>query len=1622
MPTVNNIYSYCADYSGMNGCLFAIQELYDQGDFSNYPDLINLIKAFEADALKRLFVRTFTLFGIVKDIKIDQSFIEGDFTVEFSGNDYYIGQFFDRTNTGFSSKFKTITNVFSALCSDLSITQDQRNYLEEALSEVLDLFDQLRDYLEAYGFNPCGSLPGISYRNNSSFIHVQAAGSDGNDGVAAGIHLRWGLDGHMGDYHLPQGTFANGEADLKGYRKENDFVKLHRIKYENTAPVVVDFQQLKPIINPALFQWTYLINSSTDVASFKNRIRLIFGDQEQYASLSTTTDPSTNPFEFLSAYSGILEIENLEKTYFTGKLNFRKQAQQNSARLLLEANGKIKRGIATEIVPLIRKSVTLTSQVSEVISLTGDNLSILKLKKDAGSYIDRFEFETYHDFLETRQLSDWTEVGNGFALSLNDAEVLKRLEEPGVYAIDNLWPHYNDGAKVKVSNYQDKWSVDRPFDPALKTVLQDYLILSRTDPKALTTLGSADDPELPGLKISYLDMLNMVAVDFHIARMLGLGHIDTPVGTNEEKWLYKVSYQNRKGELFSQQYIHEYLSVPTSRLDYRIAAKPKLKPLQYRLGASDGYSNEMFDEQGYSRTDRTRVVNIGRAQFPSEALNEDFWLNGQEQFNVIEQAYPVLYGIEYRSDTQSSYVKPEITFDSGGDDHIYYVYDQTSPVQIPEPVPVPDNADSLYTHFEVEEGIHHYAAYAINIFSRVSEVSDEVGTDDTDFPVKNRLPLPTDISLQYIQEEDTLLFTTQKEQDWLANRIALFPGMDVSFTRLTFNWIDMIDISDYTDIQQLVLADIVKANKIKAYFKPDEVFEVRGSIANVRLLDDVDQALVEITGYTMLNGEEQHPTIPSNKYGSFQGSWLSTPSGMFEIISVEEHNNRIQLLIRKQLLSEAVPSEIEEEFNRDSLRSVPVYGERFSFTENMGVPPQWENIINTVDIIDLSNPNQPNIETEIDSDGIQTHVLVGGLSNSALITALDEDNDQVPDLPGYYRVLFQNGVSLAAHPQINLPFDELNPGANNPSGLEAAHVEWYKGCLRVPYANQPNQKKPVQVLRIVSLDPLELIIYDPVALQEPEAIKVSTDVNDQIPVNFHPGYKVYLFTEPSPAQFNSMQLEPEPSANERKVLFGLQSTSNTFSSRISVPTIFMVRKIIRPVQLEEILVPRLRVRPDQKGRAAFTFDRKIPLVNGLPRAPFGFMFFRLSSQELLEALYAPQTFEAILSSLNQLEEDPFSDQRFYELVNLIFDPDNVGHFKVFDATPAPYGFPDPDRPGLIESGDNQLQRLNKYRAAIRTELLPLTEQPPIYKFIKEGQHTENKEPVIHDLDGNLLADNDSRFYPFPMVRRYKLDNEAEIRIRFTDYNLRGSSRFFYFYTAAEITNQLVIGPLSSFTGPVGILHTAPDIAPNVLRYDQLTGMERGIRFELAELAENKTVTKIRLYRAYAKESLSMLSNFDDFVDVDFVVNDNNSITLIDVLDGIIFGKTVHFRLAAVRRIINELGEEENVISLPSEIISINLIDSSNPDAPELTYSLQENKLTWPATLNKGSYYLYKQQPTGNWRQIHVVTEVGPGLISYALTSPLPNMDEVGNRIYHRFKVKALNTSGLFNLIEKELTI
>ena len=434
MPSQTNPYAFCADYSDMAACLFAIQAAQDSGAFAGDARLLELLRLFETDVLRKLYLRTIRILGYIDGVdEVTKTYVKGDFNEqEFHDTDFFVGYlvynypggtsmpgyllgdftdldfsrldfhvgFSDPRNTGYSGTFQTILNIFSELCRrSAEILNADKVALDATLMPVLDAFEDLQEYLNNKGFNLCG-IPEATYMNNSSGVYLQAAGSNGSNGIAEGIHLRWTLTEELGDNHLPKGDYFSSAAPLTGFNKINDYVYISRAAYVNPVQVTVNFESDIPIIDFGRKRWTYVINQVIGITKISNRIWLTFTDVVLYNQLAVQLDPAMHFFDFLKQYSGIIEVKLANKDLFTAVFDFRKSSGVSQAILKLEATCKTNTQADTTGTLKVRKTQVLNAEMAVEVKMIAENIQSIRLKKTSSGYLQGLYVESYHDFFK----------------------------------------------------------------------------------------------------------------------------------------------------------------------------------------------------------------------------------------------------------------------------------------------------------------------------------------------------------------------------------------------------------------------------------------------------------------------------------------------------------------------------------------------------------------------------------------------------------------------------------------------------------------------------------------------------------------------------------------------------------------------------------------------------------------------------------------------------------------------------------------------------------------------------------------------------------------------------------------------------------------------------------------------------------------------------------------------------------------------------------------------------------------------------------------------------------------------------------------------------------------------
>ncbi len=807
----------------------------------------------------------------------------------------------------------------------------------------------------------------------SPYVYLQAAGSDGKDKTVEGIHLRWDFLKSLGENHLAKGNYTKFPAynSALGFNRSNDFIKIYRTPFRKGFFINLEFDVAVPtVINTGTtraWQYQIFVNSLTNVST---PVTLRFIDYTQYDAIRAT-QTVFNAKQLMNAYTGIVEIEPDKKLFFYTEFNvalgqaIKTKALGVGAAKLKDkpiAIGAAAGYLRVESVTIPDPSDFSQKQVScrkkftttpspHIVSC--ENIQYLRLDYSNASWsgIKIYCYEHYLAGMNGPSSADgsWESVGD-FALTTDDLERNNRFMPDQVDGINGHWPKFNEsnGATgeftVNKQNYFDRWR--RPgftFNPnnpinndpkGLQHFIHKYMELSKTDERALASIPSdtADDPTTQD--ISYVDMLRLISLDYHVARILGLGHIDTYGETKAAPYIYCLEYKTwAKLEAPYNTLVertHLFMTPPVIRKDYRLPATPLLKPLTFGISVDNGTPTPtlLTDAQGYAPFGNRRFININRARFNFEKPFGPFYYEPTE-FCLCDETQPVAYGLEYKEKGETTYRKPEISHDS------QYV----DAAGVPETLPILEGGTPrIYTHQEMEEGDHEYRAFAINWFSRISPLSNPENTV-TNFPKKSNLLPPFNFAVQLIQDEDpaetpipekTLILTTPAEQTMLAGMPA---GMDNTLVRTSFDWNHVHhqahQYADYADI----------------FYRKAEPLVVKGKIAGVNVLSG-NRAQITTTSYDITSTFPKTtviPAIPSSDAARFVGSFFSSGGENYVVESVTANGDNPSFIVKqiKQIDAAAGSANSGQYISSETFQS-PALNALFFITENMGAVANWD--------------------------------------------------------------------------------------------------------------------------------------------------------------------------------------------------------------------------------------------------------------------------------------------------------------------------------------------------------------------------------------------------------------------------------------------------------------------------------------------------------------------------------------------------------------------------------------------------------------------------------------------------------------------------------------------------------
>jgi len=1496
------------------------------------------------------------------------------------------------------------------------------------------------------------------FKLQSPFLYCQAAGSDGSDGSKQGIHLRWDLLKELGDNHIPKGNLTN--VDNGAFNKEDDFVHIYRTPFLKKYAVVINFEEIEEMSdNPDDFAGQHQIEllpvwegiaykrypGDADTVLFK------FKDRTQFIGLvsSYTNELRVNFINLLKQYTGVMEIE------VSGKLLF---AYDFGARVnytpVSSSNGIFKYEAAclkdtADINSLhlmsrkyffereLRQGYPKNMQCKNFIS-NAENIRFIRTQHSRGYLPLKLVLYPYQNYFDgTNRNSMWEYIGE-FGLTLTDAEVHKRIEggevsyAGGVPQFTINWLKHIDASLVP-QNYLDRWMPSAAQNqPGIKALLQQFINLSNTDPRAEANNPSEDSGDYTSFSTSLLDLLKLAATDYHAARIFGLGTIDgtLPPELLQSSYIYAAVYSTETSlPGITGAADHVYMTLPTSINDYMLPLPPVLNPVTYGLRAVAGsyVENEnetgnagrepMSDDEGYSFYEDIRFVNLNKINqgLPQPLLVQ---IPDNAAFDITGITQPLTFGIKYKLASDAGWRKPELLHDD------YYTDTESNF----ENISTPDQQDTpVYIHFETEQGIHDYALYSINWFSRASNLSNIQHTDNTVFKKRNRLLPPSNVSAQYIQEEDPMIFTTQAEQNYITanqeedNRI-----------RVTFDW-DEIQINAYQ-----------YADKVEFFFRETPLTKIEGVIKSVTSLSN-DECLIvsgQLQIFSVSDPVTIDPAVTPGTEHLFIGSTLTTSEGHFELLEIIQPvtgspngpSFRVRKIISRELheAEQGVPGVLI------SSGVMPNVNDTFFILENVSDSGGgWLKLNQSLELYNF--PTSPGIdepEMVFESDSGESRLeYTGGIKANATITKIMVDDEDTPGntaddvFQGGYRVTFGNTVILP----------ELSADAS---------ISWYKGTARFKIAGS-QRKKTLPVLQVESFSPLQFVVFDRDYLNTEDTDEIETGVDIQ--VNYHPGYKIYLSAEPG---FNNQVLLPQGSSNTKKTYLVLRSadTTETLYSSFTLPLVIVARNIQKPVEPEAVVGSLFTTRPDTFGKSTLTVDVKLQTTG---RIPYGVVVYRANEMDVLATLYKKETIDAILTGLAAIESETEKNEIWIDLIEAKLDLENLDSFKIH--SPSNFFFPKPDNdktpyyldantvsyPFPLTDGITLTDAHTAIKHLIEYSFTPLTEVPIVFEYVKPGFETSPKKPSIRNIVGKLLSPADPSFDPFPMAVKFPAITPHTIRI--TDYEIQGTARNIYFYFAREVSVNSKYSKRSPILGPVRLVDASPAEVPvirKIVTQEASVINKPAVVFEMANYIESESIERYQIYRStdYTKTASTKTMKLASLCEAATVIKDEFT-----DLPFPLFGEAIYYRIVAMRKITNERNQTEYIPSKPSTVIVAGLIDVENPAPAKLNYRCWREEMEgpngelsalinvsfwWKPTTYNGKYYLYRMNAKGNWDLIWS-KKTNISLINvpernnfhdYPDLGNLKKLDNSGNVIYHRFKLVVENASGLVNLKESELVL
>lgn len=1512
----------------------------------------------------------------------------------------------------------------------------------------------------------------------SDYLYLQSVGSDGTESTE-GRHLRWALRGVLGELHLPKGDEASNTVN---FNKPKDFVTIYKANYRKKI-FTLNFQQQNPsVVDNSSFLWIYRFRSKDIYVYFRNT--------DRYNQALQSQNPSANAFRFLKEYGdALIEVENKNDLFFAVELETASEVAQPSQNpeiktetLSVESNSLASnKAVTTRTIfdPSASDKMRLVCENGRSIRFIATDVSVGKL-----------HFEYYSDFISNiNQSTGWESLGE-YSLSLDNAKVLSQLE-PEEDLVHGVWKRFNEEAFVNIDNYETKWNGPvEAGDRNTRQIVEKYIQLSdnASNPTATENIPLGNDPNDPSdyVSVSNLDILNLGANDYHIARMLGLGLLDT-VNNNfskGDKFVYVALYETQ-GDLQDgdgARYVrHLYMSLPTGNDDLRLPLPVDLDSINPGIFINNsGETSEITDEGGYTHDGLLRYVSIFNNQFPETQYNPPFFQ--EESIVDLSLITPTVYGGLEHKIGSANWDTPELSNDSR---YLNEVPQGTDPYAETRFIIIPQEGYPYYIHRQHRSGTHTYKGYGINWFSRANDSGIELQIDTLLAP-KNALKPPSNTNCLLIRDENPLILTSENEQV----RLQAITQDDKTLIRLTFNYHTYQELKTYKVPLGLPISnqDIINGNEnftfpdneeifaeeVEIFFRPQVPNNVTGKAISISDHTTEETLAVISTGdyFIASTGETLTPEIPSGTEANFIGGAFILGENRYIIQSVESNPSGPIFTVYKREISDSIYNNGIPEIPVSGILELPINTPDglFMAIENMQNATSWgtPNPLDLDVIVDSYDDIHREVIQLINSDGLEERYVekTRGIWESSIVSKVLEPyqntNGSVTDEhQGLYKIVITN-FTLQQHPQFQ----------------STTHsVEWYRGLVRLftesaLQSSTPSQtRKNLEVLKFENVSGnLEIYAQDPSfpmeSITDPSVEYDYIKVGTSIEVNFYPGYRVYLY-EKNSFNINEETILPSQGEGMRHTIFGFRSKSDQEVSKISIPAVLFAQELIPALPPEQPLGPLYTTRPDFFGRATYTFTTKYS------HQPHGVLFYRANDEGLLNALYEKATVRNIRQNLKDLggnEEEYLTNrwQNFLDFTELASNGD-YSLYPPIGVSEDGYKFPNPDKqaffdwansvlenlnmplindtPGSLAVGDPKI--LNFVRGAIYSVFVPLTEVPIIYQYLKGADYKPvNEKQTIRDRDGNIISPGEEGFDMAPMM---KVIGTSPNETLYTDFNIDATSNNLYFYGVKELSSRLEMSPFSPFLGPIKQVNANPAETPEVKRIipvlrNEVLGIEPKIKIEVNAVPEIQNIKKVVVYRSLDRLDAQSVRSMQKVKTVDLESENllGESIWTIEDdfsdLSEIPFGETLFYRITVLRKIEYAKPDTGEIIidyapSQSSKIVASVIVENRLPNSPTLTFGstppsndqVEEVTLFWQKTVYNAYYQVFKMNNNGNWQRIHRFQsndeDIALNLYDTELNSDVLRLkDSDGNDVFHHFKVLTENTSGMISSEENILTI